>query len=200
MARSIASAAVRSDLFRYFTEVNATEGGIDSLFADIGSPAAFVRYLLSFVADEHRVAPVRDLLDETAAEIAKRPVYSAERDFCAEAQPLVAALGEDHNKVAVTAIHREGMRAEAAGFKRALLNVADAAENEAEVACNAASDWKPNGWRCATGLTRPAANATSTAVSRQYSVTPARPLPPVLQIAVPKPPASMPTRGRPCPT
>src|SRR5207237_2943492 len=87
------------DLFRYFAEVNATEGGIDALFAGIDSAAAFVRYLLRFVADDRRVSPVRDLRAETAVEIAKRPTYTAERDFCIEAQPRGAALGEAHGKV-----------------------------------------------------------------------------------------------------
>ena len=100
------------DLFRYFTEVNATEGGIDSLFAAIDSPSAFARYLLRFVADERRVGPVRELLSETAVEIAKQPVYSTEHDFCAEAQPLVNALGDAHGKVSTAAADCERVRAE----------------------------------------------------------------------------------------
>ncbi|HTV00586.1 MAG TPA: hypothetical protein VMF13_08625, partial [Luteitalea sp.] len=75
------------DLFSYFAEVNAAEGGIDGLFAEIDSAGAFVRYLLRFAADKRRVAPVRELLGETAVEIAKRPTYLAERDFCREARP-----------------------------------------------------------------------------------------------------------------
>jgi hypothetical protein len=122
------------DLFRYFAEVNATEGGIDALFARIDSPGAFVRYLLRFVADDRRIAPVRDLLGDTAVEIAKEPVYRAERAFCAEAQPLVAAVGEAHAKVAATAAHRERVRVEVAAFKRALLEAAEAGDGEAEAA------------------------------------------------------------------
>jgi hypothetical protein len=114
--------------------VNATEGGIDALFTHIDSPGAFVRYLLRFVADDRRIAPVRDLLGETAIEIAKQPVYRAERDFCAEAQPLVAAVGDAHAKVAATAAHRECVRAEAATFKRALLDAAEASDGEAAAA------------------------------------------------------------------
>ncbi len=120
------------DLFRYFAEVNATEGGIDALFARIDSAGAFVRYLLRFVADDRRIAPVRDLLGETAIEIAKQPTYSAERDFCAEAQPLVATLGDAHGKVAASAAHREDVRTEAAAFKRMLLDAADAGDREAQ--------------------------------------------------------------------
>jgi hypothetical protein len=122
------------DLFRYFAEVNASEGGVDALFAGIDSAGAFVRYLLRFVADERRVAPVRDLLGETAAEIAKRPVYVEEREFCRQAQVQVAALGEAHSKVRATAETREGVRVVVAGFKRALLDAADAADQESDAA------------------------------------------------------------------
>jgi hypothetical protein len=122
------------DLFRYFAEVNATEGGIDALFATIDSPGAFVRYLLRFVVDERRVAPVRDLLGETATEIAKSPTYCAERDFCAEARPLLDALGDAHVKVGAAGARREEARAEAAAFKRALLDAADAGDGEARAA------------------------------------------------------------------
>jgi hypothetical protein len=122
------------DLFRYFAEVNATEGGIDALFTRIDSPGAFVRYLLRFVAEDRRITPVRDLLRDTAVEIAKQPIYGAERAFCAEAQPLVAAVGEAHAKVAATATHRERVRTEAAAFKRALLDAANASDGEAEAA------------------------------------------------------------------
>jgi hypothetical protein len=121
------------DLFRYFTEVNATEGGIDALFAAIDSPGAFARYLLRFVADERRVGPVRELLSETAVEIAKRPVYNAEHDFCAEARPLVTALGDAHQKVSAAAANREHARAEAATFKRGLFDAAQAADSEAVI-------------------------------------------------------------------
>lgn len=115
------------ELFRYFTEVNATEGGIDALFDGIDSPGAFVRYLLRFVSDRKRTAPVRDLLSETAVEIAKRPGYEAERDFCAEARPKVVHLGEAHKKVVAATAARDEVRRRVAGFKKALLDAADTA-------------------------------------------------------------------------
>ncbi|AXB42683.1 hypothetical protein [Amycolatopsis albispora] len=115
------------DLFRYFTEVNATEGGIEALFDGIDSPGAFVRYLLRFVSDRNRTAPVRDLLSETQKEIAKQPGYEAEREFCAEAQPKVGALGEAHRKVVAATAARDEERARVAGFKKALLDKADGA-------------------------------------------------------------------------
>ncbi len=121
------------DLFRYFAEVNASEGGIDGLFTGIDSAAAFVRYLLRFVADERRVVPVRDLLGETAAEIAKRPTYEAERDFCTEARPLVEALGEAHARSGETARRRDEARRAAAGFKRALLDASESAATQASL-------------------------------------------------------------------
>jgi hypothetical protein len=122
------------DLFRYFADVNATEGGIDALFSGIDSPAAFARYLLRFVADERRVTPVRELLGDTAAEIAKRPTYAAERDFCAEAGPLVASLGDAHGKVTDATAHRATARAGAAAFKRALLDAVEHAGRESTLA------------------------------------------------------------------
>ncbi|HZM81701.1 MAG TPA: hypothetical protein VFC19_38770 [Candidatus Limnocylindrales bacterium] len=122
------------DLFRYFAEVNATEGGIDALFAGIDSAGAFVRYLLRFVADERRVMPVRDLLGETALEIAKRPVYQAEREFCAEARPLVEALGQASARLREAAQRRDEVRKEVAGFKRALHDARDLAVKQSEIA------------------------------------------------------------------
>ena len=108
------------ELFHYFTEVNAAEGGIDGLFAGIDSPGAFVRYLLRFVGDRQRIAPVRELLSDTAAEIAKRPVYLAEREFCVLAGPKVTALGEGHQAVLDANRLRDGVLARTAGYKRAL--------------------------------------------------------------------------------
>ena len=122
------------ELFVYFAEVNATEGGIENLFAKIDSPGAFVRWLLRFVADRTRTAPVRALLADTATEIVKRPVYQAERDFCAEAQPRLDALGAAHARVVTAAGDRAALRAAASGFKRALLDAAEGAETQAEQA------------------------------------------------------------------
>ncbi|MEG8184453.1 hypothetical protein GZH49_39060 [Nocardia terpenica] len=115
------------DLFRYFAEVNAAEGGMDGLFADIDSPGRFVRYLLRFVGDYQRVEPVRDLLSDTAVEIAKRPIYSAQRLFCAEAAPRVAELGVAYGLSMAAIRQRDGVLTRAAGLKRALLD----AEREA---------------------------------------------------------------------
>ena len=52
-----------------------------------------MRYLLRFVGNHERIEPVRDLLKDTAAEIAKRPLYLAEQEFCDDAQQQVIALG-----------------------------------------------------------------------------------------------------------
>lgn len=122
------------ELFQYFTEVNAAEGGIDALFAGIGSPGAFVRYLLRFVADRQRIQPVRELLAETAVEIAKRPTYLYEREFCSQAQPLVTELGRAHEKLLAESVVRDEGRAVAAGYKRALLDVAEAADELGKLA------------------------------------------------------------------
>lgn len=118
-------------LFHYFAEVNAAEGGMDALFARIDSPGEFVRYLLRFVTDERRAGPVRDLLNDTAVEIAKRPAYLAEAEFCAEGRPKVELFGEAHGKVIETAAIRDRVRAEAAGFVRALSDAASAADRDA---------------------------------------------------------------------
>lgn len=120
------------ELFRYFAELNATEGGMDALFSRIDSAGAFVRYLLRFVGDERRTAPVRDLLSDTATEIAKRPVYLAEGEFCAEAQPRIEALGTSHARVLSAAAERAEVRFVAAGYKRALTEAAATADSGRE--------------------------------------------------------------------
>jgi hypothetical protein len=122
------------ELFRYFAEVNATEGGIDALFSKIDSPGAFVRYLLRFVADERRIEPVRELLIGTATEISKRPVYLAESEFCAEAQPKVEALGAAYEAVRTATAARDQTRASAAIHKGALLAAADTADTAHQAA------------------------------------------------------------------
>jgi hypothetical protein len=122
------------ELFHYFTEVNAAEGGIDGLFSGIDSPGAFVRYLLRFVCDRQRVAPVRELLSDTALEIAKRPVYLAERDFCSQARPKVAALGGSQETLGTASKARDDVRTAAAGYKRALLDAAVSADRLHEIA------------------------------------------------------------------
>ncbi|KOV78367.1 hypothetical protein [Nocardia sp. NRRL S-836] len=128
------------DLFHYFTEVNAAEGGIDGLFAEIDSPGAFVRYLLRFVGDKQRVAPVRELLADTAAEIAKRPVYQAEKEFCTTAAPKVVALGEAHQAVVNASKNRDGVSVRAAGFKRALYQAEEVAQGRRDEAARLVED------------------------------------------------------------
>ncbi len=116
------------ELFRYFTEVNAAEGGIDGLFGGIDSPGAFVRYLLKFVGDHQRVEPVRDLLKDTAAEIRKQPIYLAEKEFCEQAQSRVVTLGTAQQELDEAGRTNDEERGRAAQFKRALLDEAAAAE------------------------------------------------------------------------
>jgi hypothetical protein len=128
------------DLFHYFTEVNAAEGGIEELFADIDSPGKFVRYLLRFVGNHQRVAPVRDLLSETAAEIAKQPIYLQERRFCQEARPHVEALGAAKQAVRQAAAIRAETRRRAAELKRALLDMATTATARHAAAAQRAAD------------------------------------------------------------
>lgn len=131
------------DLFRYFAEVNAAEGGIDGLFSGIDSPGAFVRYLLRFVADPQRSAPVRDLLAQTAVEIAKRPVYEAERDFCSDASPRVHTLGSAHTAVLVADAELDEVRRSAGSFKAALRVAEEAAllaKDTAEQRCRDLDD------------------------------------------------------------
>ena len=128
------------ELFHYFTEVNAAEGGIDGLFSGIDSPGAFVRYLLRFVGDKQRVAPVRELLIDTAAEIAKRPIYVAERDFCAQAKPIVIALGAAHTAVLEAAAKRDDVHRRAAGYKRALHEAEQIAHGHRTIAEQQAAD------------------------------------------------------------
>ncbi|MGW0249875.1 hypothetical protein ACWDYH_24940 [Nocardia goodfellowii] len=126
------------DLFRYFTEVNSAEGGMDGLFNDIDSPGKFVRYLLRFVGDQHRVAPVRDLLADTAVEIAKRPIYTAQLRFCTEAVPKVAAFGEAHGQLLAATEHRDEVAIRAAALKRALLETKAQAQQLSGIAAERA--------------------------------------------------------------
>lgn len=129
------------DLFRYFTEVNAAEGGIDGLFNDIDSPGRFVRYLLRFVGDHQRVAPVRELLSDTAVEIAKRPAYAAQRQFCVDAAPRVTALGDAHRRFVVRRDERAAIVGRSAALKRALFDAVAAATARYELAEQRAADY-----------------------------------------------------------
>lgn len=95
-----------TELFEYFLSVNSAEGGIDKLFNGIDSPDKFVRYLLKFVANPHHIRPVRDLLQANVAEIAKRPMYLAEKAFCEEAQSWVQRLGYASEERATRPAHR----------------------------------------------------------------------------------------------
>ncbi|MFC9434459.1 hypothetical protein [Nocardia sp. NPDC057030] len=126
------------DLFRYFAEVNSAEGGMDGLFNDIDSPGRFVRYLLRFVGDQQRVAPVRDLLADTAVEIAKRPIYTAQLRFCTDAVPKVAAFGEAHGQWLAATGRRNEVILRAAALKRALLETAAQAQQRSAIAADRA--------------------------------------------------------------
>ncbi|SDE61664.1 hypothetical protein SAMN04488581_4362 [Mycolicibacterium neoaurum] len=118
-------------LFEYFLIVNAAEGGIDGLFADIDSPEKFVRYLLRFVGNHEQIEPVRDLLRETAAEIAKRPMYLAEKEFCDDAQARLLTLSNvrAERDTAARTLAEEQHRA--GRHKRSLLAAATAAADQA---------------------------------------------------------------------
>ena len=121
-------------LFEYFLVVNAAEGGIDGLFDDIDSPGKFVRYLLKFVGNHERIGPVRDLLKDTAAEIAKRPLYLAEREFCDDAQQHIKALGDARADRDFAAVMAEEERLLAAHYKHALQQGSAAATDRASQA------------------------------------------------------------------
>lgn len=122
-------------LFEYFLLVNAAEGGIDGLFAEIDSPGKFVRYLLRFVGNHEQIEPVRDLLKDTAAEIAKRPMYLAEKEFCDDAQDRVLSLGVARSNRDEAARTLDDERLRASRHKRALL---DASAVAADIAAQAA--------------------------------------------------------------
>jgi hypothetical protein len=120
------------ELFRYFAEVNATEGGIEGLFAEVASAGAFVRWLLRFVSDRERVAQVAKLLADTATEIAKRPTYLAERDFCDQAGPHLRRLATAHAAAAAAREQHRRVVGRAASVKRAVY--------EAEIETRAAEE------------------------------------------------------------
>lgn len=121
-------------LFEYFLVVNAAEGGIDGLFSDIDSPGKFVRYLLRFVGNHERIEPVRDLLKDTAAEIAKRPLYLAEQEFCDDAQQQVKALGDARANRDAAAATLDDERLRAGHYKHALIDASAAAADLANQA------------------------------------------------------------------
>ena len=121
-----------AELYRYFVEINSTEGGIDALFADIRTDNDFARYLLGFVADAPRAASVRDLLREVATELARRPGYRTEQEFCVAAAPLLADLAEQHERVATAAATRDAAARAAAAFGAGLRDAARHADDQAE--------------------------------------------------------------------
>ncbi|MDV3136372.1 hypothetical protein [Mycobacterium sp. 29Ha] len=121
-------------LFEYFLLVNAAEGGIDGLFAEIDSPGKFVRYLLRFVGNHEQIEPVRDLLKDTAAEIAKRPMYLAEKEFCDDAQGRVSRLGNARSDRDDAARTLDDERLRASRHKRALLDASAVAADLADQA------------------------------------------------------------------
>lgn len=121
-------------LFEYFLLVNAAEGGIDGLFAEIDSPGKFVRYLLRFVGNHEQIEPVRDLLKDTAAEIAKRPMYLAEKEFCDDAQDRVLTLGIARSNRDDAARTLDDERTRASRHKRALLDASAVAADLADQA------------------------------------------------------------------
>jgi hypothetical protein len=115
------------DLFRYFAIVNGTEGGLEHLFDKVDSPDAFARFLLQFVADPDRAVGIRNLLDETAVEIAKRPAYEADRDFSTDVAPLLEGLGGAHEKVVAAKAILDEVTTYAATLRRDLLDGVEAA-------------------------------------------------------------------------
>jgi hypothetical protein len=121
-------------LFEYFLVVNAAEGGIDELFAGIDSPGMFVRYLLRFVGNHEQIEPVRDLLRDTAVEIAKRPMYLAEKEFCDDAQARLVALGVARANRDDAAGTLEEERHKASRHKRALVDASALATDLAQQA------------------------------------------------------------------
>lgn len=80
-----------------------------------------MQYLLRFVGDDKRIEPVRDMLSDNAAEIAKQPSYQAEHDFCEEAAPRLVAVAAAHAEVIETTKAQAAARARASRYKRALL-------------------------------------------------------------------------------
>lgn len=127
-------------LYRYFVTINATEGGIDALFANIRSENDFARYLLGFVADAGRAASVRDLLRQVATELALRPRYRTEQEFCVDAQPRLATLATAHEDVGGASRERAETARAAAAFRLGLLDAAHTAEAGAEQAAQERRD------------------------------------------------------------
>ena len=119
------------ELFRYFATVNGTEGGLEQLFDKIDSPASFARFLLQFVANPERAIAIKRLLDDTAAEIARRPAYQADQTFCLSIAPLLDQLGSAHETVTVAETRLAEAQSMVAVLRRDLLDAVDRSELEA---------------------------------------------------------------------
>lgn len=110
------------DLFSYFRRINGSEGGVEKLFAKIEDPESFVRFLLELVVETSRAGDVRDLLADTAVEIAKRPAYETDRRFCLEGHPRIDSLGAAYSAFELSTVERDAAYAAASRFKRRLLD------------------------------------------------------------------------------
>lgn len=121
-------------LFEYFLVVNAAEGGMDKMFENIDSPGRFVQYLLRFVVNHERMQEVRGMLKNNAEQVAKRPLYQAEKDFCDQAQSRLHELDVTYcdRRDAHQALDIERQRA--AQYRTALHNEAKTAQTAAEAA------------------------------------------------------------------
>jgi hypothetical protein len=140
-------------LYRYFVEINATEGGIDALFADIHSENDFAHYLLGFVTDTTRAADVRELLHEVSAELAQRPGYLTQREFCIDARPRLTALGSAHDAVVAALTYRDNTDTIAAGFRLGLLQMESRAKELASSTAQALDEAEKETTRLKTAAT-----------------------------------------------
>ncbi|MGV9821174.1 hypothetical protein [Nocardia xishanensis] len=118
-------------LFDYFLVVNSAEGGMDKMFENIDSPGRFVQYLLRFVVNHERMQEVRNMLKNNAAEVAKRPLYEDEKEFCDQAQARLHTLDAVCCDLRAAKETLAGERHRAAVYRRALQTAVKVAEMSA---------------------------------------------------------------------
>jgi len=85
------------DLLTPILAMNATEGGIDAAFAFV-NPDAFVKYLLSLVADPKPAALVGKTLEKVRRQLADRPRTQADLAFAEESEPQLRNLAACYDK------------------------------------------------------------------------------------------------------
>jgi hypothetical protein len=107
--RTLDNHGMDPDLLTPILTMNATEGGIDAAFS-FANPDAFIRYLLSLVADPKSAANVGATLEKVRLQLAARPKTLTDLAFASESEPALRKLGASYDKHRRAADALEGAR------------------------------------------------------------------------------------------